>query len=103
MKGFKRKDPDGKVEYMQNQKRRREAISGHPSSVPYDFSDLTGTQERVNTSEDIEDITTAWIPFRRWFIDEKILNPSLEEKDALVTFKALLTCGQHRTRFVNNQ
>ena len=88
-KSFKKKDEAGKTEYYVAQKRKREAVQGHPSSTPYCFSDLSGEQTETHAVEQITDIITDWIPFRRYYIEEKYWTQHLREKSlssGLMTF-----------------
>ena len=89
IKSFKKMDDAGKVTYMKNQKRLREAVQGHPSSTPYNFGDLRGEQIEKHAQEQITDILTDWIPFRRYFIEEKFWTQHLRRKTpsgTLMTF-----------------
>ena len=68
---FKRKTEEGRQDYLRDQKRRRlekmKTGNAAASCVPYDFSDLTGTQVQTSKAEDIFDINTRWTTFRTWF------------------------------------
>ena len=73
------------------------------SCTPYDFSDLTGTQVQTSKAEDIFDINTRWTTFRTWFLEEKIMDPTLAKEVAEERFIGLCTNGGNRAQKVNKE
>ena len=86
---FKKLDKSGKANYMRGQKWKREAAAGNPTTVPYDFSDLTGSQESYKDSANLDDVLSRYVPFWRWSLDEqKYWSPSLQKRAACTASKS---------------
>ena len=64
---------------------------------------MLGTQFSFQESNELDDTVTKFIPFRRWFIDEKTIRPELEFSVAVEEFIGILRSGTVRTRKVNNK
>ena len=88
---------------LRTQQTMRSQVTGPASSVPYDFSALVGTQVSFQETNELDDTVTKFIPFRRWFIDEKTLRPELQFEGAVQEYIGILRSGTVRTRKVNNR
>ena len=84
-------------------KRKREAVTAAPSSVPYDFTDLVGEQAQVDQSLNIRDLTIDWIPFWRWYPTAKVFDPTLIVPTGQVQFMDLLKSGTVKAEKINNE
>jgi hypothetical protein len=67
------------------------------------FDDLVGTQQTINQSAPDDNVITSWITFSRFFIDEKILDPTLTKDQALNLFYTELSSGATRKRKINGE
>jgi hypothetical protein len=101
MKNFKRMTAPEQQAYMLTQKRKRVALGDGPSNVPYDFTDLTGTQRQFDVNSTEDDIRTDWLPFGRWYPMQKAFKPELTPEKGEVEFNALLTSGTVRSKKIN--
>ena len=98
-KGWKRKNDDDKAEYLQEQKKHRKeklASGATPSSIPYEFGDLTGEQSINHSAGQRFAVPTHFVNFRTWFLEEKVLEPDYKKDVALVDFKELITNAGNR-------
>ena len=68
-------------------------MSIHASAAPCDFSDLEGTQVQSRSSETLDYIVYDWYLLRRWYVEEKILNPSLSIEQAKLSFEQKIQSG----------
>ena len=102
IKRSKQKKVGEQKAYMREQNKKRLDVNGNPSNTPYDFSDLVGKQLQFTASSSLFDINTIWKDFRAWFIEEKILDPSLTREVANAHWKDLLASGNVRSTVINN-
>jgi hypothetical protein len=100
LKAFNKKTPEEKTEYFKLQHEKRKDLA-NPRSVPYDFNDLKGVQTQYDVEETIDDVVIKWLPFRNWYIEEKILNPTYDAKVAKADFESQITAHGAKAKKVS--
>ena len=71
--------------------------------VPYDFQDLIGLQSAVSTQATDFNCTTDFVTFRRFHIEEKILDPTIIESQANAKFMGHITSGTYKGIKINDE
>ena len=88
--------------FLVDQKKRRTDANGS-TIIPYDFSDLHGEQKQVDKTENIADILVDWVPFAKWLVPEKIMDPALTVEMGRVKFGELLRSPNHKSQKISGK